>query len=53
MIAYIPSVPIVPRRPHHDYGGGGTDILISVFIAVYIAILVYLIIEIFKRLKDL
>ena len=53
MITYIPSVPIVPRRPHHDRGGGGTDIFLSVLLAVYIAILIYLIIEIFKRLKDL
>lgn len=51
MIAYIPSVPIVPRRPHH--GGGGTDIFLSVFLAIYIAVIVYLIIEIFKRLNDL
>lgn len=51
MIAYIPSVPIAPRRPHHDYGGGGT--VVSVFLAIYIAVIVYLIIEIFKRLNDL
>ena len=51
MITYIPSVPIVPRRPHHDYDGGGT--VVSVFLAIYIAVIVHLIIQIFKRLNDL
>ena len=51
MIAYIPSVPIVPRRPHHDHDGGGT--VVSVFLVIYIAVIVHLIIQIFKRLNDL
>ena len=49
MITYIPSVPIVPRRPHHDRGGGGTVIPLYVLLAVYIAILVYTIIEFYKN----
>lgn len=48
MIAYIPYIPIALPQTH---GGGGT--VVSVFLAIYIAVIVYLIIEIFKRLKDL
>ena len=48
MITYIPYVPIA--KPQIHYGGG---IVVYVFLSIYIAILVYLIIEIFKRLKDL
>ena len=46
MITYISYIPI--SLPHIHYGGG-TDIFLSVLLAVYIAILVYTIIEFYKN----
>lgn len=50
MITYIPYIPIALPQTHY---GGGTVIPLYVFLAIYIAVIVYLIIEIFKRFKDL
>jgi hypothetical protein len=49
MIAYIPSVPIVPRRPHH--GGGENIVFPCVLLAVGIACLVYAMIVLYKKNK--
>lgn len=46
MITYIPYVPIVQPKPHY---GGGTVIPLYVLLAVYIAVLVYTIIEFYKN----
>ena len=46
MITYISYIPISLPQIHY---GGGTDIFLSVLLAVYIAILVYTIIEFYKN----
>lgn len=46
MITYIPYVPIALPQTHY---GGGTVIPLYVLLAVYIAALVYAIIEFYKN----
>lgn len=46
MITYIPYIPIVQPQTHY---GGGTVIPLCVLLVVYIAILVYTIIEFYKN----
>lgn len=46
MIAYIPYIPIALPQTHY---GGGTVIPLYVLLAVYVAILVYTIIEFYKN----
>ena len=46
MITYIPYIPIAQPQ---TYYGGGTVIPLYVLLAVYIAILVYTIIEFYKN----
>lgn len=46
MITYIPYIPIALPQTHY---GGGTVIPLYVLLAVYIAILVYAIIEFYKN----
>ena len=46
MITYVPYIPIAQPQTHY---GGGTVISLYVLLAVYIAILVYTIIEFYKN----